>query len=262
MAVLDLCCGMGRTCRHVAPLVKEYHGVDFAEGMIAKAREYNAGVPNASFHVNDGRSLGGFADGTFDLVYCELAYQHMPKGTQAAYTSEVHRVLRNGRAVLCPASARRVLRGRRVRPDKRRDPQPALGLCQCGRLGRQERAVLDGPGRKGRVLGERTAAPAPDPAPDCRPRPRCGTQRISCRRGHSCSRQGLRRHPRVQRRPIPAGLHRVRPCPDVPRHRGDRSRRRLHGRHRRRPGQVPLRQGRLEGETAGPHPRSTPASGR
>ena len=96
MAVLDLCCGMGRTCRHVAPLVKEYHGVDFAEGMIAKAREYNAGVPNATFHVNDGNSLGGFADGTFDLVYCELAYQHMPKRTQAAYTSEVLRVLRSG----------------------------------------------------------------------------------------------------------------------------------------------------------------------
>lgn len=96
MAVLDLCCGMGRTCRHVAPLVREYHGVDFAEGMVAKAREYNAGVPNASFHVNDGLTLGGFADGTFDLVYCELAYQHMPKGTQAAYTSEVLRVLRSG----------------------------------------------------------------------------------------------------------------------------------------------------------------------
>lgn len=96
MAVLDLCCGMGRTCRHVAPLVKEYHGVDFAEGMIAKARDYNAGVANATFHVNDGRSLAGFADRTFDLVYCELAYQHMPKRTQAAYTSEVLRVLRGG----------------------------------------------------------------------------------------------------------------------------------------------------------------------
>lgn len=96
MAVLDLCCGMGRTCRHVAPLVSEYHGVDFAEGMIAKARSYNKGVPNATFHVNDGLSLDGFGDGAFNLVYCELAYQHMPKKTQSAYTSEVLRVLRNG----------------------------------------------------------------------------------------------------------------------------------------------------------------------
>lgn len=96
MAVLDLCCGMGRTCRHVAPLVKEYHGVDFVEGMITKARGYNKGVPNATFHVNDGISLGGFADGAFDLVYCELAYLHMPKKTQRAYTSEVIRILGDG----------------------------------------------------------------------------------------------------------------------------------------------------------------------
>ncbi len=96
MAVLDLCCGMGHTCRHVAPLVKEYHGVDFVEGMITKARGYNKGVPNATFHVNDGISLGGFADGAFDLVYCELAYLHMPKKTQRAYTSEVIRILGDG----------------------------------------------------------------------------------------------------------------------------------------------------------------------
>lgn len=96
MAVLDLCCGMGRTCRHVAPLVKEYHGVDFVEGMITKARGYNKGVQNATFHVNDGISLGGFADGAFDLVYCELAYLHMPKKTQRAYTSEVIRILGDG----------------------------------------------------------------------------------------------------------------------------------------------------------------------
>ena len=96
MTVLDLCCGMGRTCRHIAPLVREYHGVDFAEGMVAKAREYNKGIPNATFHANDGRTLKGFADATFDLVYCELAYQHMPKKTQKSYTAEVLRVLRPG----------------------------------------------------------------------------------------------------------------------------------------------------------------------
>lgn len=96
MVVMDLCCGMGRTCRHVAPLVKEYHGVDFVEGMLSKAREYNRGVPNATFHANDGRTLGGFADGTFDLVYCELAYQHMSKKVQKAYTAEVLRILKSG----------------------------------------------------------------------------------------------------------------------------------------------------------------------
>ena len=94
--VLDLACGMGRTCRHVAGLVKEYHGVDFAAGMVQRAREHNRGVANATFHVNDGATLGGFADGTFDVVYSELAFQHMPRDAQRSYAAEAARVLRTG----------------------------------------------------------------------------------------------------------------------------------------------------------------------
>ena len=94
--VLDLACGMGRTCRRVAGLVKEYHGVDFAAGMVERAREHNRGVANATFHVNDGSTLGGFADGTFDVVYSELAFQHMPRDAQRSYAAEAARVLRKG----------------------------------------------------------------------------------------------------------------------------------------------------------------------
>ena len=96
MVVLDLACGMGRTCRQVAKAVAEYHGVDFVPGMIAKAREHNRGVRNATFHVNDGRTLGGFADGMFDVVYSELAFQHMPRPVQRSYAAEAARVLRDG----------------------------------------------------------------------------------------------------------------------------------------------------------------------
>ncbi len=96
MAVLDLACGMGRTCKQVAGLVGEYHGVDFVPDMIAKARRYNEGVRNATFHVNDGTTLKEFADGTFDIVYSELAFQHMPRATQRSYASEAARVLKDG----------------------------------------------------------------------------------------------------------------------------------------------------------------------
>lgn len=96
MVVLDLACGMGRTCRQVAERVAEYHGVDFVPDMIAKAREHNRGVRNATFHVNDGRTLGMFAGGSFDVVYSELAFQHMPRPVQASYAAEAARVLREG----------------------------------------------------------------------------------------------------------------------------------------------------------------------
>lgn len=94
--VLDLACGMGRTCKYVAGRVKEYHGVDFIPEMIAKAREHNRGVTNATFHVNDGRTLGGFADATFDVAYSELAFQHMTKDVQRSYAAEAARVLKGG----------------------------------------------------------------------------------------------------------------------------------------------------------------------
>ena len=44
MKVLDLACGMGRTCRWVAPNVKEYVGVDFIPEMIEKAKAYNSHI--------------------------------------------------------------------------------------------------------------------------------------------------------------------------------------------------------------------------
>ena len=92
--VLDLACGMGRTCRWVAPKVKEDVGVDFIPEMIEKAKKYNADFPNAKFLVNDGKMLNIFSDKIFDLVYCEIAFQHMPRDVQKSYVNEVYRILK------------------------------------------------------------------------------------------------------------------------------------------------------------------------
>lgn len=94
--VLDLACGMGRTCRWVAPKVKEYVGVDFIPEMIEKAKKYNPDFPNVKFLVNDGKTLNIFSDKIFDLVYCEIAFQHMPRDIQKSYVSEVYRILKVG----------------------------------------------------------------------------------------------------------------------------------------------------------------------
>ncbi|MGI0057288.1 MAG: class I SAM-dependent methyltransferase [Nitrosarchaeum sp.] len=91
--VLDLACGMGRTCRWVAPKVKEYVGVDFIPEMIEKAKKYNSDFLNAKFLVNDGKTLNIFSDKIFDLVFCEIAFQHMPRDVQKSYVSEVYRIL-------------------------------------------------------------------------------------------------------------------------------------------------------------------------
>ena len=92
--VLELACGMGRTCRWIAPHVKEYVGVDFISEMIDKAKEYNRTYPNARFVVNNGKTLNIFSNESFDLAYCEIAFQHMTRDVQESYVNEVHRILK------------------------------------------------------------------------------------------------------------------------------------------------------------------------
>lgn len=94
MRVLDLACGMGRTCKWVAPYVDEYIGVDFIPEMIKKAKEYNNKFKNAKFVVNDGKTLNILNADYFDLAYSELAFQHMLKIVQESYIDEIFRVLK------------------------------------------------------------------------------------------------------------------------------------------------------------------------
>ena len=93
--VMDLACGIGRTCKWISPHVKEYVGVDFIPEMIEKAKSYNSSFENAKFYVNDGKTLENFKDNSHDVIFCELAFQHMLKHIQKSYIKEVFRVLKN-----------------------------------------------------------------------------------------------------------------------------------------------------------------------
>jgi len=93
--VMDLACGIGRTCKWISPQVKEYVGVDFIPEMIEKAKSYNSNFENAKFYVNDGKTLENFKDETYDLVFCELGFQHMLKQIQESYIKEAFRILKN-----------------------------------------------------------------------------------------------------------------------------------------------------------------------
>lgn len=96
MHVLDLGCGVGRM---TAPLAKHFEkvvGVDVADEMIKDARAMHAEVSNLSFEVNDGSSLGDFADNSFDLVLSYSVLPHLPMAVCESYFKEVNRVLKPG----------------------------------------------------------------------------------------------------------------------------------------------------------------------
>lgn len=94
MIFLDFGCGIGRIARSVAPLVKEYYGVDFSREMVGKAKSYHKDYNNVQFFVNNGCDLSIFENNTFDFVYSCLVFQHIHKEPGVKYISEIYRVLK------------------------------------------------------------------------------------------------------------------------------------------------------------------------
>ena len=69
LCVLDLGIGGGRTTKHLAPLVKEYIGVDYSPEMIEACRRRFPKLAQAgAFKVCDARAMQIFPDNYFDLV--------------------------------------------------------------------------------------------------------------------------------------------------------------------------------------------------
>lgn len=98
---LDIGCGVGRVEKHLAPLVKEVHGVDFSTSMLSLARKRVHGYSNVWFYQNDGERLQMFPDKMFDLVWAELLFHHVPIEITQGYLGEIARVLKPSGRFAC-----------------------------------------------------------------------------------------------------------------------------------------------------------------
>jgi SAM-dependent methyltransferase len=98
---LEIGCGVGRFTSALAARFAQVDAVDVSETMIALAGRL--GLPdNVAFHVGSGHDLAGLPDGSYDLAFSHLVFQHIEDGnTIAAYLREITRVLApDGIAVL------------------------------------------------------------------------------------------------------------------------------------------------------------------
>jgi len=69
MKMLDIGIGAGRTTVHFAPFVKEYIGVDYAEGMVEVCKKkFNSKFPGYIFQQADVRKLEQYPESEFDFV--------------------------------------------------------------------------------------------------------------------------------------------------------------------------------------------------
>jgi SAM-dependent methyltransferase len=87
--------GLGRVEKHLHRRVRKCYGIDISPSMVRRAKEL---VPaeNVEFVSADDTGLGRWADGTFDLVYSFLVFQHLPRQEFHRYLGEAHAKLADG----------------------------------------------------------------------------------------------------------------------------------------------------------------------
>ncbi|MFQ5875805.1 MAG: class I SAM-dependent methyltransferase [Dehalococcoidia bacterium] len=94
---LELGCGVGRMTRSFARRFDHVYAVDVSPEMISRARSLNQRLPNVAWHVVNGADLNDFPDGTVDLVFSYLVFQHVPeREIVMSNIGEVLRVLKEG----------------------------------------------------------------------------------------------------------------------------------------------------------------------
>jgi ubiquinone/menaquinone biosynthesis C-methylase UbiE len=91
---LEIGCGIGRVLQHVAPMCREAHGVDISAEMVKQGEDRLGHIRNLRLWHGNGYDLELFEDDRFDVVYCGLVFQHMPKTTVYNYLVETYRVLK------------------------------------------------------------------------------------------------------------------------------------------------------------------------
>ena len=91
--LLDVGCGTGAGVRSAAPGVVSATGIDLSAGMVARATELAAGLPNVTFLQADVEALP-FPDGAFTALLCTTSFHHYPDPVGAA--GEMARVLAPG----------------------------------------------------------------------------------------------------------------------------------------------------------------------
>lgn len=96
---LEIGCGIGRIQTALAPRLRESHGIDISEKMIAAARRRCGGLGNVHLSRCSGQDLDGFEDSSLDLVLAADSFPYIYQGGRglvAIHFEEIRRVLRPG----------------------------------------------------------------------------------------------------------------------------------------------------------------------
>lgn len=91
---LDFGCGVGRLTQALANEFNTVVGVDIAESMLERARQFDQSNGRCSFVVNTTSDLAQFPTASFDFIYSHIVFQHMEPRYALGYIREFARLLR------------------------------------------------------------------------------------------------------------------------------------------------------------------------
>jgi SAM-dependent methyltransferase len=139
---LDFGCGVGRLSQGLAEHFDRVHGIDISASMLEHARKFNRHGERVEYHLNSSNRLEAIADNSVDLIYSNIALQHIEPREQLGYIRDFVRVLRPGGValfqVLEPTLGRRLFPQWLVDAYRRRKHG---GQAFFGMFGVSERAV-------------------------------------------------------------------------------------------------------------------------
>ncbi len=98
--VLEIGAGVGRVGAALAPICKEWIGVDVAENMLAHIRQRLAAFDNVRTVASSGFDLAAVPDASVDVVYSTVVFMHLEEWDRYNYIKEGFRVLRPGGRML------------------------------------------------------------------------------------------------------------------------------------------------------------------
>ena len=92
----DFGCGVGRLTLALGAHFERIVGVDIADTMIERAREFNTLGERVTYLVNTKDDLSLLPDASFDFIYSSIVLQHIPPESSTRYMAEFMRLLRPG----------------------------------------------------------------------------------------------------------------------------------------------------------------------
>ena len=98
--VLEIGAGVGRVGVLLAPICKEWIGVDVSENMLRHIERRLAGLMNVRTVATNGFDLSGIASESVNVVYSTVVFMHLDEWDRYGYIKEGLRILKPGGRML------------------------------------------------------------------------------------------------------------------------------------------------------------------